>query len=152
MVSHHGPVVHQVTASSMKLPWICSACAMLRILSIMQSGRGKTIIKMDIKSVFFYYQCTQQTNTWIGRTTSISIIVFHLVFSRRQNYLIFCRSLMVYPECGISYLIHYLKAAYTDASRAQDCAAVFDSQWLQWQWPSDRLDTGTIARNYSSSF
>ena len=41
---------------------------------------------------------------------------------------------------------------YTDASGIQDCAAVFGSQWLQWQWPSEKLDTGAIEMNYSLSF
>ena len=42
--------------------------------------------------------------------------------------------------------------AYMDASEARDFAAVFGSQWPQWQWPSERSDTGTIARNYFPSF
>jgi len=36
--------------------------------------------------------------------------------------------------------------AYTDALGVWGCAVVFDSQWLQCQWPLELLDTGIMAK------
>jgi len=50
---------------------------------------------------------------------------------------------------GLSILCHPALPdflAYTDASGAWGCAAVFGSQWLQWQWPVEWLDAGIMAK------
>ena len=36
--------------------------------------------------------------------------------------------------------------AYTDASGTWVCAALFGSQWLQWQWPREWSDVGIIPK------
>ena len=128
----------------------------LQRIKIILQGRKKATKRQILLLVGLLQHATKVIRcggTFVTRLYATAAKIKEMHFYTRFN-AEFCSDLMwwhafIQAWNGLSILHHAPhteSAIYTDASGNWGCGAIFDTQWLQWQWPDEWKQAGIMCK------